>query len=152
MRETKLPPIRLLSSSGYAPELAAALSPSRATAAIEASELPHRWSLSGAWRIPAVWDPAPEGGDHMDARQKEQLLFACDAILDSDTEGAIGAIIVWPDVSKPSGVGTIVLGEGNGQSRQGDAHYVFAENEDAARHILAVRNAAAPWPLIPLGH
>ena len=36
MRETKLPPIRLLSSSGYAPELAAALSPSRATTAIEA--------------------------------------------------------------------------------------------------------------------
>jgi hypothetical protein len=38
----------------------------------------------------------------MDARQNEQLLSACDAILDSDTEGAIGAIIVWPDASKPS--------------------------------------------------
>ena len=88
----------------------------------------------------------------MDARQNEQLLSACDAILDSDTEGAIGAIIVWPDASKPSGVGTIVLGEGNGQLRQGEAHYVFAENEDDARHILAVMNAAAPWPLILLAH
>ena len=88
----------------------------------------------------------------MDARQNEHLLSACDAILDSDTEGAIGAIIVWPDASKPSGVGTIVLGEGNGQSRQGDAHYALAENEDVGRHILALMNAAAPLPLIPLGH
>src|SRR6516162_3284094 len=40
--ETKLPPIRLLGSSGYAPEFAAAaLSPSRAATAIEANELPH---------------------------------------------------------------------------------------------------------------
>jgi hypothetical protein len=88
----------------------------------------------------------------MNARQNEQLLSACDAILDSDTEGAIGAIIVWPDASKPNGVGTIVLGEGNGQSAQGDAHYVLAENEDEARHIHALINAAAPRPLIPLGH
>ena len=88
----------------------------------------------------------------MDARQNEQLLSACDAILDSDTEGAIGAILVWPDASKPSGVGTIVLGEGNGQSRQGDANYVLAENEDEARHIHTLINAAGPWPLIPLGH
>jgi hypothetical protein len=88
----------------------------------------------------------------MDARQKEHLLSACDAILDSDTEGAIAAIIVWPDPSKPSGVGTIVLGEGNGQSRQGDANYALAENEDEARHIHALINAAGPWPLIPLGH
>jgi hypothetical protein len=49
-------------------------------------------------------------------------------------------------------VGTIVLGEGNGQSRQGDANYVLAENEDEARHIHALINAAGPWPLIPLGH
>jgi hypothetical protein len=86
----------------------------------------------------------------MDARQNEQLLSACDAILDSDTESAVAAIIVWPDASKPSGVGTIVLGEGNGQSRQGDANYVLAEDE--ARHIHALINAAGPWPLIPLGH
>jgi hypothetical protein len=121
--------------------------------AIEAMTSYHiRLVLSGGWQIPAVWDLTPEGGDHMDARQNEQLLSACDAILDSDTEGAIGAIIVWPDASKASGVGTIVLGEGNGQLRQGEAHYVFAENEDDARHILAVMNAAAPWPLILLAH
>jgi hypothetical protein len=88
----------------------------------------------------------------MNAQQNEHLLSACDEILDSDDEDVIAVIIVWSDESKPTGIGTIILGEDDGQPRQGDVHYVLAENEENARHIHAVINAAMPRPLIVLGH
>jgi hypothetical protein len=83
----------------------------------------------------------------MDARQKEHP-----PVTRSWTATPRAPLPQSSGASKPSGVGTIVLGEGNGQSRQGDANYALAENEDEARHIHALINAAGPWPLIPLGH
>jgi hypothetical protein len=88
----------------------------------------------------------------MNAQQNEHLVSACDAILDRDDEDAIAVIIVWSDGSNPTGVGTIILGEDDRRPRQDEVHYVLAENEEEARHIHAVINAAMPRPLILLGH
>jgi hypothetical protein len=86
----------------------------------------------------------------MKKRQMEHLLTACDEILDSDDAGIVAAIIVWPDAAKPSGVGTMVLPELDGQKREGDCHYILTESEAEARLMLAKFNQTRPSPLIPL--
>jgi hypothetical protein len=87
----------------------------------------------------------------MDEQQRELLLTACDEILDADDDDIIAAIIVWPDPTRPNGIGTIILPEGNGQKREGDCGFILAENEAQARGIHEMLNARGPWPIVPLG-
>ena len=87
----------------------------------------------------------------MDEQQREHLLYACDEILDADDDGVVAAIIAWPDPTKPSGVGTIILPEGNGERREGDCNFILAEDEAQVRDILTTINERGPWPIVPLG-
>jgi hypothetical protein len=74
--------------------------------------------------------------------QQDHLLAACDAILESDTEETITVIIIWPDPSKPGGVGTLLFDEENDE-----VSTFLVANKTQARWLHGKLSAAGTRPL-----
>jgi hypothetical protein len=79
--------------------------------------------------------------------QQEHLLAVSSSIIEHDTAETITVIIIWPDASKPGGVGNLLFDEENDE-----VSTFLVADESEARKMHALLNAAGPRPLVPIGH